>query len=215
RGDQGPGRRSGGRAGADPVRLPHHQGHRPAPHLRADPGPGGAAGAAAGAAGEPEQAQHLAPGRGQEGEDHDQPAVRHVLEEPQRLRRRPAAAAVGDATAFDAVYDSSASFDEVYARIVEAIVDAATNCGEVLYAVPGSPLVAERTVELLRDDPRIAVEIVPGLSFLDLAWARLGVDPVASGARVVDGRRFAVEAAGDRGPLLIAQCDTRATLSDV
>ena len=132
-----------------------------------------------------------------------------------RTVRHPAASVVPGATAFDTVYDSSDSFDEVYARIVDAVVDGATSHGEVLYAVPGSPLVAERTVELLRDDPRVAVEIVPGLSFLDLAWARLGVDPVASGARVVDGRRFAVEAAGDRGPLLIAQCDTRAVLSDI
>jgi tetrapyrrole methylase family protein/MazG family protein len=53
------------------------------------------------------------------------------------------------------------------------------------------------------------------VSFLDLAWARLGVDPVASGARLVDGRRFAVEAAGERGPLLVAQCDSRAVLSDI
>src|SRR5204863_5350897 len=58
-------------------------------------------------------------------------------------------------------------------------------------------------------------DVVPALSFLDLAWTRLGVDPVASGARIVDGHRFAVEAAGVAGPLLVAQCDTVAVLSDV
>ncbi|MDQ2827077.1 MAG: hypothetical protein M3Y04_08985, partial [Actinomycetota bacterium] len=36
-----------------------------------------------------------------------------------------------------------------------------------------------------------------------------------AGVRIVDGRRFAVEAAGERGPLLVAQCDTRQVLSDV
>ena len=46
-------------------------------------------------------------------------------------------------------------FDEVYERIVDALVDAAVAHGEVLYAVPGSPLVAERTVELLRADERV------------------------------------------------------------
>ena len=142
-------------------------------------------------------------------------AIDRVPQRFVRTVRHPAAAAVGDATAFDAVYDSSASFDEVYARIVDALVEAATGHGEVLYAVPGSPLVAERTVELLRNDARVAVELVPGLSFLDLAWARLGIDPVASSARLIDGRRFAVEAAGERGPLLVAQCDTRAVLSDL
>ena len=63
-------------------------------------------------------------------------------------------------------------------------------------------------VELLRGDDRVDVEVLPALSFLDLAWARLGVDPLAAGARLVDGQRFAVEAAGERGPLLVAQCDS-------
>ena len=85
--------------------------------------------------------------------------------------------------------------------------------GEVLYAVPGSPLVAERTVELLRADGRVEVEVVPGLSFLDLAWARLAIDPLAAGVRLVDGHRFAEEAAGQAGPFLVAQCDSRLVLS--
>jgi len=33
--------------------------------------------------------------------------------------------------------------------------------------------------------------------------------------RVVDGHRFAEDAAGERGPLLVAQCDSRLVLSDV
>src|SRR5439155_6817561 len=92
----------------------------------------------------------------------------------------------------DDVYARAASLDAVSAQIVAALAEAAAGAGEVLYAVPGSPLVAERTVELLLADGRVDVEVVPGMSFLDLAWARLGVDPVAVGVRVVDGRRFAV-----------------------
>ncbi len=87
--------------------------------------------------------------------------------------------------------------------------------GEVVYAVPGSPLVAERTVELLRADARVDLEVHPSLSFLDLAWNQLGVDPLASGVRLVDGQRFAIEAVGERGPLLVAQCDSRSVLSDI
>jgi tetrapyrrole methylase family protein/MazG family protein len=85
----------------------------------------------------------------------------------------------------------------------------------VLYAVPGSPAVAERTVELLLADPRVDVEVVPALSFLDLTWVRLGVDPVERGVRLVDGHRFEIEAAGERGPLLVGQCDSRDVLSAV
>jgi tetrapyrrole methylase family protein/MazG family protein len=132
-----------------------------------------------------------------------------------RTRRHPAAEAVPGAADFDEVYETAASFEDVYAAIVEALVAAATEHGEVLYAVPGSPVVAERAVELLLADERIEVELLPALSFLDLAWARLGVDPVALGARLVDGRRFEVEAAGERGPLLIGQCDQPHVLSEI
>jgi tetrapyrrole methylase family protein/MazG family protein len=81
--------------------------------------------------------------------------------------------------------------------------------------VPGSPAVAERTVELLLADDRVAVEVLPALSFADLAWVRLGIDPVERGVRLVDGHRFEIEATGERGPLLVAQCDDRHVLSDV
>ena len=70
-------------------------------------------------------------------------------------------------------------------------------------------------MELLLADPRVTVEVVPGMSFADLAWARVGIDPVAAGARLVDGHRFAVEAAGERGPMLVAQCDSKDVLSDI
>jgi tetrapyrrole methylase family protein/MazG family protein len=132
-----------------------------------------------------------------------------------RTQRHPSAEVVVGATTFDPVYDEASTLDDVYREIVERLVEAATTHTSVLYAVPGSPVVAERTVELLAADARVEVEIVPALSFLDLAWARLGVDPVASGVRVVDGHRFAIEAAGERGPLLVAQCDSPAVLSEV
>ena len=132
-----------------------------------------------------------------------------------RTTRHPSAGLVEPATSFDALYEESDSVDEVYGAIVERLVAAAGAAGEVLYAVPGSPLVAERTVQLLRHDPRVEVELVPALSFLDLAWARLGVDPVAAGVRLVDGHQFAVEGAGQVGPFLVAQCDTALVLSDI
>ena len=117
----------------------------------------------------------------------------------------------------DAVYEAAPDLDAAYATIVARVVDAARAGGTAVYAVPGSPGVAERAVGLLRqraDAGEITVEVVPGLSFADLAWARLGVDPMATGARVIDGRDLE-RAAGLGGALLIAQCDTRLVLSDV
>ena len=137
-----------------------------------------------------------------------------------RTTRHPAADAVADARSFDHHYESADTFADVYRAIVDDLVTAALDGGPVVYAVPGSPNVAERTVVLLTADPRVvsgavAVEVHPSVSFLDLAFARLGVDPVAVGTRLVDAERFAVDAAGERGPLLVAQCWSRQVLSDV
>jgi tetrapyrrole methylase family protein / MazG family protein len=132
-----------------------------------------------------------------------------------RTTRHPAASVLEGAASFDHRYEHASTIDEVYLAIAADLVAAATEHGRVLYAVPGSPTVAERTVELLRTDARVRCEVLPALSAVDLAWARLGVDPVSSGARIVDGHRFAVEAAGERGPLLVLQCDSPEVLSDI
>ena len=133
-----------------------------------------------------------------------------------RTIRHPAASVVPEGTvAFDDVYERAEMIGDVYRDIVESLVAAAVERGSVIYAVPGSPVVAEHTVELLVADARVRTVVQPALSFLDLTWTRLGVDPVESGVRLIDGHRFAVEAAGERGPLLVGQCDSTFVLSDI
>jgi tetrapyrrole methylase family protein/MazG family protein len=132
-----------------------------------------------------------------------------------RTTRHPSASLLAPAASFDHLYEQADTIDAVYTGIVESLVAAATEHGRVLYAVPGSPVVAEHTVELLVADERVAVELVPALSFVDLAWVRLGIDPVERGVRLVDGHRFAAEAAGERGPLLVGQCDDVDVLSEI
>jgi tetrapyrrole methylase family protein/MazG family protein len=139
-----------------------------------------------------------------------------------RTRRHPSAEGFAGAGSFDHHYEAADRFEQVYEAIVEDLVAAALGppATQVVYAVPGSPTVAERTVVLLRDHPavvegRVAVSVHPSVSFLDLAFARLGVDPAAVGVRVVDGESFAVDAAGERGPMLVAQCWSTAVLSDI
>jgi tetrapyrrole methylase family protein / MazG family protein len=164
-------------------------------------------------------------GLGPAGADLVLPAARQRLEEiPTRRVRTARHPAVDDLAAegitfrsFDDVYERADDLDAVYERIASAVVDAAGDGGEVVYAVPGSPAVAERTVLLLRDRAdagEITLEVVPGLSFAELAWSRLGVDPVG-GARVVDGRDLTSAAVGGGGPLLIAQVDSAALMSEV
>ncbi len=132
-----------------------------------------------------------------------------------RTSRHPSAGAVPGARSFDYLYETATSIEEVYSGIVDVLVGSAERDGRIIYAVPGSPVVAERSVELLRGDARVTTVLLPGVSFVDLAFSRLGVDPLAAGVRMVDGHRFSVEAAGSRGPLLVGQCDSRAVLSEV
>ncbi len=132
-----------------------------------------------------------------------------------RTSRHPAASVVAGAASFDRLYDDAETFADVYRAIADELVTAAGAAGHVLYAVPGNPRVLERSVELLLADARVEVDVLPALSFLDLAWVRLGIDPLEAGVRLVDGHRFEIDAAGERGPLLVAHCHNRRVLSDI
>jgi tetrapyrrole methylase family protein/MazG family protein len=132
-----------------------------------------------------------------------------------RTRKHPTSDLLPSAQSFDHLYESLPTFDDVYAAITETLIAAANEHGEVLYAVPGSPLLLETSVTQLRADTRIEVHVLPAMSFLDLAWEALGIDPVNAGVRLIDGHRFAAEAANERGPLLVAQVHADWVLSDV
>jgi tetrapyrrole methylase family protein / MazG family protein len=132
-----------------------------------------------------------------------------------RTTRHPSAAAVGAATSFDDVYEQADTFADVYAEITERLVAAAAQHGEILYAVPGSPLVLERSVRHLCADDRVICTVLPAMSFLDVAFARLGIDPVEAGVRLIDGHEFATAAAGDHGPLFVAHTHANWVLSDI
>lgn len=128
--------------------------------------------------------------------------------------------APGGAIAHDDLYESADTFADVYAEIAERLIADAADHGHVLYVVPGSPLVLERTVRTLRErstgaDAAFALDVRPAMSFLDVAWARLGIDPVEEGVRLVDGHEFAVAAADQTGPLLVAHTHANWVLSDI
>jgi tetrapyrrole methylase family protein/MazG family protein len=142
-------------------------------------------------------------------------AIQRVSERYVRTARHPSAPVVGAAETFDHLYETATTFDEVYVGIADALAGAAAEHGEVLYAVPGSPWVLERSVRHLLDDERIECTVLPALSFLDLVWDRLRIDPIGDGVRLVDGLQFATDAAGERGPLLVAHCHADWVLSDI
>ena len=133
-----------------------------------------------------------------------------------RTTRHPSVCLLGpDVVSFDYIYESSDSFEEVYETIVKELIAAAKEHLKILYAVPGSPFLAEKTVQLLTEQIEVEVELLPSLSFVDLAWNSLEIDPMEAGVRIVDAYRFITEAAGDSGPLLVTQIDSSDILADI
>ena len=131
-----------------------------------------------------------------------------------RTRVHPAADDFPGVESFDHLYEAALSFDALYAQIVETLSTMAHEFGDVLYCVPGSPLIAEHTVELLMGRDDLEVVIIPAMSFLDLCWAALGIDPVARQVQLLDAHQIG-EALNHGGPLLISQTHSRAVLSDI
>ena len=83
--------------------------------------------------------------------------------------------------AFDGAYEEHGDFFVVYRTIVERLLEAAEREGEIVYGVPGHPLVAEATVRMLTEQAKqsgIQLELLGGESFLDQSFLRLGFDPI-------------------------------------
>jgi len=85
---------------------------------------------------------------------------------------------------FDYFYEQEETFDSVYEKIVEELINQAKN-EDIIYAVPGNPFVAERTVELLKDKYK-NIEFIYGVSFIDAVLTFLKLDPI-NGLCIIDG----------------------------
>ncbi len=78
---------------------------------------------------------------------------------------------------FDDIYDQYETFEEVYDAIAEKIIKKA-EVSEVVYAVPGNPFVAEKSVAMIMERAKGEVKIVHGASFIDAIVTSLHYDPV-------------------------------------
>lgn len=89
---------------------------------------------------------------------------------------------------YDDFYEKFESFEEVYSAIAEDIIKKDGILGNLVYAVPGHPLVAEKSViniiKLCREN-NIEYEIVPAVSFIDVLMERLKIDPI-NGLKIID-----------------------------
>ena len=136
-----------------------------------------------------------------------------------RTLHHPAAAelsALRAVTSCDDLYDSADGFGDLYGAIGDRVLEAAKT-GPVTYAVPGSALVGERSVTVIRDRALAGgqpVELIPGESFLDLVFDRAGIDPIHSGLQILDARDLP-DPLPLHVPTVITQVDRAGVLGDV
>lgn len=91
---------------------------------------------------------------------------------------------------FDSVYEKHDQFEAVYEEIAAQLAEQAKEHGQVVYAVPGHPMIAEKTVQLLLERAEqqkdLTVDIAGGHSFLDDLFSAVGADPI-EGFQFLDG----------------------------
>jgi tetrapyrrole methylase family protein/MazG family protein len=115
---------------------------------------------------------------------------------------------------YDYLYESSEEFDEVYEGISRDLL-LKLEVSDVVYAVPGNPFVAEKTVQLLMQNyPTDAIKIIHGTSFLDAIITRIGIDPV-EGMRIVDCLKLEEASRSNDDSIVCIQCYDAIVASDL
>jgi tetrapyrrole methylase family protein / MazG family protein len=117
---------------------------------------------------------------------------------------------------FDHLYETAESFDQVYQQIAEQITTVAEN-SDVLYAVPGHPLVGEKSVEILlglASDKAIPVRILPGVSFVEAVLEAVRAN-ISRGLIVFDALSIDELHPDPSLPLIIYQVHDRFVASQV
>jgi tetrapyrrole methylase family protein / MazG family protein len=107
---------------------------------------------------------------------------------------------------FDEIYEKHDRFEQVYEEITEVLVSHA-EAGPLVYAVPGHPLVAEKTVQLLLElhrQGKIEVKVGGGQSFIDALFASVGADPI-DGFQLLDGTSLRLQDIHMNQQLIIGQ----------
>lgn len=88
---------------------------------------------------------------------------------------------------FDHLYEEEEGFAAVYERIVAELIHQAKKDSEtILYAVPGHPMLAEKTTQLLLAQTEVEISLLGGQSYLDDLFTAMKIDPI-EGFQFVDG----------------------------
>ncbi len=118
---------------------------------------------------------------------------------------------------YDYVYEKEEGFLDVYKYIVNDLINKAKTYKSINYLVPGNPMVAEKTVELLleRKDENLEVEISTGVSFIEPTIELIKRDPINNGLKIVDGTVFDFNDIDINIDYIITQVYNRRVASDI
>ncbi|MCG3420625.1 nucleoside triphosphate pyrophosphohydrolase [Oceanobacillus jordanicus] len=115
--------------------------------------------------------------------------------------------------AFDQLYEAEDRFQEVYQNIVDALLEHAKH-RSLIYTVPGHPMLAEKTVQLLLEQEEVEVNVLGGQSYLDDLFTALRIDPI-EGFQFVDGTAFSRSDLNYQQHLIFCQVYDRFIASEV
>lgn len=116
----------------------------------------------------------------------------------------------------DDIYNSAETFEATYNEISERVIKSCEEDKVLVYAVPGHPLVAEKSVELTlqKAKDKIEVEIVPAVSFIDSILTALQIDP-AYGLKIIDGLSLEIQKPDFHCGNIITQVYSRLVASEI
>lgn len=117
---------------------------------------------------------------------------------------------------FDKIYEKYETFEDVYEIIANEVVEGAKD-KDIVYAVPGHPLVAEDTVQRIlvqAKESGIDVNIIASVSFIDAIIRSLCIDPV-DGLKVLDGLQLDKQKVDISAHNIITQVYNKRVASDV
>ena len=132
---------------------------------------------------------------------------------------------------FDPLYENAKDFEALYQEMTDRIVQLLASDGipwqeatkdllllksghelsgegdlvRIAYVTPGSPNVAERTVEMLSEILGEGARVVPAMSFVDMAFAGLAMDPFSHSVTLVDAMELCTSPHRYHGDLLVSQ----------
>ncbi|GAA0467175.1 nucleoside triphosphate pyrophosphohydrolase [Alkalibacillus silvisoli] len=115
---------------------------------------------------------------------------------------------------YDSLYEKNEHFENVYEEIARDLIEKAKTVDDLFYTVPGHPMVAERTIQLLIQSDEVDVKIEGGQSFIDPLFTAIQVDPI-EGFQLLDGTALDRAKIQYENHLLISQVFDTFTASEV